>query len=806
MRLNKTWKNRGSTIGVILSSVFLASAANAITPTDISPVQIGNYTLGTYYGIFNSGDGSLVVGTAYSSDYLNTVTVKYNSTDGITVLDDGATYRGDRRFNAGATSFDGSVIVGSMVTNNVSRAFVYRNGVGVSYLDGYDANYTSATDSTYANHVSSNGSVIGGYMNVAGNSRAIKYTASAGLEYLDGLGVGATPTTSTYISQMSENGDVIYCSDTVYGSPTVSRLFKYIGGTSPNVYLDGLTTAPTSFLWESIWAISKNGSVAIGEVSSNTWTLGTRAFKYTDASGMVFLDGLSMASDPTVASFAKGISDNGDVIGGMIGTWGTMRAFKYNSSNQMVYLDGLGANATPTFETTVSTNCVSGNGNVIAGNSYGGPFTRVYKYTDDKGLVFLDGASGSDTPAFETYLTSGCNALPYISWNGDAITGNMAKGNVTHAFKYTDATGVLDLGALGTHPATNNSSALSISPDGNLIYGLSYDDSGAQHLVLWSDFTNTISVIDYAAWMGSITGANSVSAMTTSLGITYIEGAHHRTMMSYDNLGKKNQVWITGDFASSARTSDSNTTTGEAGVSTTLADGLVGGIAAGYGAQNTNLPFDGSSAVKGNFVIGEVDYLLPDKQSVFSVLASYGKWNAETYRGYSVGGGNTDYSAGLTDVYTYSLRLKLDGPNQVIATNLTLAPFISMSWSQTKVNAYTENGGALPASFDAQSHTASEGRMGVTSSYNWSETTKFILSAELIHRFDNKPTLLSGTDLTGSVPFATSGAAPVRNQSRFGLDVDQRLDADTLLNFSVHFAGLGASPDVQGALTLRRAF
>ena len=389
-----------------------------------------------------------------------------------------------------------------------------------------------------------------------------------------------------------------------------------------------------------------------------------------------------------------------------------------------------------------------------------------------------------------------------ISMNGSVIAGESNNGTANHAFKYTDATGMVDLGVLGTNP-TNYSYVNGMSDDGSVIYGWANNDAGAIRAVI---FGLDRGIVDYADWMSSITGANSVSSMSNNLEMTFAEGAHHRTMMSYDNLGKKNQVWVTGDFGSSSRTTNSNITTGEVGVSTTLAEGIVGGIAAGYGAQNTDLAFDGSAAIKGNFILGELDCLLPDKQSIFSVLVAYGKWNADTHRGYTVGGNTPDYSNGVTDTNTSTIRLRLDGQKQAITSNLGVTPFISMSWSQTNVDAYTETDGAYPALFDAQSHTASEGRFGLVASYQWSENTKVMASAELIHRFDDKATMLTGTDITGAMPFATSSAAPVANQGRFGFDIDQRLDADTLLSFSVHFAGLGASPDVQGALSLRRAF
>ena len=51
-----------------------------------------------------------------------------------------------------------------------------------------------------------------------------------------------------------------------------------------------------------------------------------------------------------------------------------------------------------------------------------------------------------------------------------------------------------------------------------------------------------------------------------------------------------------------------------------------------------------------------------------------------------------------------------------------------------------------------------------------------------------------------------AGIAPTANQARFGFDVDHKLSYDTLLNFSLHAAGVGASSDLSAAVSLRRAF
>ena len=60
--------------------------------------------------------------------------------------------------------------------------------------------------------------------------------------------------------------------------------------------------------------------------------------------------------------------------------------------------------------------------------------------------------------------------------------------------------------------------------------------------------------------------------------------------------------------------------------------------------------------------------------------------------------------------------------------------------------------------------------------------------------------------LLAGLPFSVAGAAITRDQARFGFDIDHKLSADTLLNVSMHFTGIGEAPDVSGAISIRRAF
>jgi uncharacterized protein with beta-barrel porin domain len=271
-------------------------------------------------------------------------------------------------------------------------------------------------------------------------------------------------------------------------------------------------------------------------------------------------------------------------------------------------------------------------------------------------------------------------------------------------------------------------------------------------------------------------------------------------------MGRDSQAWVTGVFGSTSSNADSRVVTGEAGASTILGGDCVGGIALGYGSQKNDLANAGTSKVSGNYLLGEIDLQLPDRESILSLVVIYGQWNSSTNRGYTTGGG-INYSHGSNNINTTSARIRLDGPGMNMGMDVKVSPFISMAWTNTLADAYTETTGSFPASFDAQSHLTQEGRLGLVAAMPIGYAGSGLrFSLELVHRFDSDPITLTGTDISGFIPFSVTGVAPKTNQVRVGMDVDHRFDKHTMVNFSLHYASEGESPDLSGAVSLRYAF
>ena len=503
-----------------------------------------------------------------------------------------------------------------------------------------------------------------------------------------------------------------------------------------------------------------------------------------------------------VPTRAAGVSADGNLIVGtradLFSNMTTATGFIYNiTTTASTLVDASGTFSAAGLNLTTLT-AISGNGQIAVGYA----FNDTVSSTPSDARAFSYNTAGTGT-----YTDLGTIGGGFFSWSvaravnntGSVIVGQSSNASgKSEAFVYQ--TGVMTgLGFLGTG---DESDATGVSADGTVIVGYSRITPGSadRHAFV---YTNVM--LDETEWMRSLNGPGSLLAMTTNLNQLPLEGAHHRPLMSYDSMGKQSQAWATGDFGTSSRQSDRHMTSGEIGVSGTYGD-FVLGIAAGHASLNQDLLFGGNASISGNYLLAEADYRLADKESIASLVLMRGDYDATASRGYVLGGGVLDASRGSTGLKTSSARLRLDGPAQKFVSAISATPFVSYTVTRTTADAYTETGGSFPASFAAQEHTAQEGRLGVTAKYVASPSTTLLFTAEWIHRFDNAGDGLSGVNLATSSAFAVGGIAPTANQARFGFDIDHKLSADTLLNFSVHAAGIGPSSDVSAALSVRRAF
>ena len=621
-----------------------------------------------------------------------------------------------------------------------------------------DLGTLGGTSST-ARAISADGSVVVGQSAlIGGQLKAYRWTQASGM-----IDLGTLGGTSSHARAVSADGSVI-----VGDSRTAAGFGRGFRWTQAG----GMVEIGTLGAGTTAFGVSADGSVIVG--SSNLLSGPSRAFLWTQAAGIINLGTLGPGW-----SFARGVSADGLVVIGqsVADIGGGTAAFRWTAATGMVDIGSFGGAKT-------SAGAINSDGSVIVGysNFAGDIDNQAFRWTQSAGMIYL-GTLGNGSSA---------NA---VSADGNVVAGNSAltDGQI-HAFRWTQASGMVDLGTLGgTYSNTSGMSA-----DGSVIVGESTNASGETRAFVYRRV-----MLDVQDWLGSVGGVHSILSTGLELTRTHLEGAHHRPLAE---LGRGRSFWTTGDIAASSRSRDLITRSGEAGVTFAPVENVLVGIGAGYGMQDQNLLNGGSARTSGQYLISEVD-LIQDNGGIFSLIVSFGDWKNTTDRGYVTGGG-VDFSHGETSLASKAVRLRYDSPvlARVYATDLKT--YVSYTHSNVRSDAYAETGGSYPGGFDAMEQTAKEGRLGFAATHAFGEKTNLRLSAEWIRRFDHAPSALTANDLAGAMGLSYSlpAAEPVRDQVRIGLDVDYALDAQTTLSFTVHAAGVGESPDVSGAISLRRAF
>ncbi|BAQ75017.1 outer membrane autotransporter barrel domain-containing protein [Pseudomonas sp. Os17] len=229
-----------------------------------------------------------------------------------------------------------------------------------------------------------------------------------------------------------------------------------------------------------------------------------RAFKYSDATGMVDLGTLGGNH-----AYAHAISADGSVVVGKAATPASAHAFKHSDATGMIDLGTLGGASS-------SANGVSADGAVVVGDSLNlQGRTRAFKHTEATGMIDL-GTLKADN--------SGDSLATAVSGDGSVVVGQSdidTDSNVQHAFKYTDANGMTDLGTLGG----TSSQALGISADGQVVVGSSETITGGTQAFKHTDANG---MVELGSWGGdsSASAASADGRVVVGFAIT-AEGDNH---------------------------------------------------------------------------------------------------------------------------------------------------------------------------------------------------------------------------------------------------------------------------------------
>ncbi|MEI6248575.1 MAG: autotransporter domain-containing protein [Verrucomicrobiota bacterium] len=684
-------------------------------------------------------------------------------------------------------SSDGTKLLYRSYSGNLNGDYLINATAGTSQLVS-----VAAQGYTQSRGLSANGLYVVGSAYTSGNNTVSNgFVWSAAGTPVTGIGAGfANDSNLLYVN----NDGTLALGGFWNGSNAQAFVWKQAGNTETSfAQIANLSAGQNSYLTY----VTADLSVALLQVNGNStstiyrWSPVTAQFTHLD------LSAVSANCDAT------GLSADGSTViaqaGSKVHRWtatgwdldltasltGVQSAYS-NSNNYYGYGNGLSTN-------------ISADGKALVGIYYYANNTKPFYWSTTTGAIDL-------LASMPNAQQSGPS--PIISADGKVVFGSIYENSTSNVFRWSAARGTQTLSAwlqsygVDLTPFANWTFqyATATSPDGAVLLGTARESQGMSFPFI----ATAKGVTDVNAWMGTVVGANSFYAMGYELSHLPMEGAHHRTLASYGDLGGLSSFWATGDFGGSSEGAKSEVSSGEVGVSTALAPQLIVGLAAGRGRQSQELALGGSSLVEGNYVFFETDYKFA-QAGVLSVTLSAGSWKGELDRGYLVGA-NVDHSIGHGDANSRAARLRYDTPFYKVADKFSVGAFGSYTWTALKVDAYAEEGGAFPATYDRQEHTAREGRLGLVGVYVVNESLEVRLSAELVHRYDGAQPSLTGTDVTGNLPFSMAGTQNVANQGRYGVELDQRLDKRTIINYSLHASGVGSLPEVSGAISFRRGF
>ncbi len=669
-------------------------------------------------------------------------------------LTDLGTFGGDSS-RARAVSADGSVVAGyAYNASNNLLAFRWTSAGGLENLG------TLGGDFSEARAVSADGLVVVGRAeNASGDDIAFRWTAAGGMQNLGTFGGDYSEARA-----VSADGSVVV--GYAYNASNNLRAFRWTAaGGMQNLGTFGGDYSEAN-------AVSADGLVVVGYAYNASRY--ERAFRWTAG---IMTDLGTLGGD---YSYAEAVSADGSVVVGYAADASDQaRAFRWTAAGGMTDLGTLGGNSS--FARAVSADglVVVGEADIANGDSL------AFRWTSAGGMENLGTLGGIDSRA-TAVSADGLVVVGYIEYNA-------GESGYSLAFRWTAAGGMENLGTFGG----DESEAEAVSADGSVVVGYADNASGEVRAFIYSHRV----MLDVQDWLGSVSGVNSLLSSALELTRSYTEGAHHRPLAE---LGRGRSYWVTGDVASSSRSRDLRTRSGEAGATFEPVQNILLGIGAGYGRQERDLANDGSGTIDGQYLLAEADFIQADG-GVFSVLVSVGSWNAVTDRGYVTGGG-VDSSHGETDLQSTSVRLRYDTPVLTKVLGADIKGYVSGSLSTAQSDAYSETGGSYAGSFGELKQTAEEGRLGFAATRSFSDKFRGRFSAEWIHRFDRNQAVLTATDITSTLELSLPGAPVVRDQARFGFDLDYLMDAKTTLTFTVHAAGRGESADVSGAVSLRSAF
>lgn len=635
-----------------------------------------------------------------------------------------------------------------------------------------------------ANDVSSNGSVVvGSGVGSSGGSQAFRWTLSDGIHEIGSSNL------FVFATGNAVSGD----GSTIVGNGALS-LSQYVGyhWTAANGFT--LISDGTGAGFDAN-DVSFNGTYVVG----TRHDFGSReAYRWTQAGGFELLGDLAGGAQE---SFAYAISSDGTVVvGSGNNADGKDEATRWTLATGM---SGLGFLPGKDFQSIASD--VSDDGSVIVGvstaNNQINFVHEAYRWTQATGMVGLGDLPGASS--------SFANA---VSGDGTVVVGSSFMNNGSIAWRWTQSGGMVSLEEWLTAAGVSTAgfgvleSAQGVNSDGTVVVGYGQSSNGQEAFIarVGSGNSGVVGLTDLANSLSSQAATHTQLEILNSLALN---GAHHKPLTDFASQKGSLSGWMIGDLGRVYNAGDGQLQLAEVGVFRDFADKeyrVGGGV--GYSRGSIAQPFGGRNLLSGDYGLVEIDRNIMDTGLVASLLGLSGRWDADLRRAYSSG---SSMSSGSTDLTSSSIRARLDWSNALAIRQWSLSPMSQFTVTNSSMDGYRESGGTAPASFDSQSHTATESRLGLTAGHLLSDDTNLLFHTEWAHRFDHQSSRVSGIANvldTIAVPYNFAGNRIREDWMRFRSELVRDINAYNRVSIAGTVATIGQDPDLTLSLNWNSTF
>lgn len=281
--------------------------------------------------------------------------------------------------------------------------------------------------------------------------------------------------------------------------------------------------------------------------------------------------------------------------------------------------------------------------------------------------------------------------------------------------------------------------------------------------------------------------------------------AHHRSLLDNGMVRKNDNgtcAWATTDAARDTQTGTKMSLI-EAGVCKDIGDFRIG-AGVGHNQADQSWTKGGSAKFNGEHLVLEAAQQFANGIEG-SVLGYYGNFNTELNRHY-LNSINVDSSTAKPTATSIALRARAraEWKDAVKQSNVSLSPYAAYTYTQTKLDGYTETGGGFPAQFDAATFKSNDLRLGANLKTSINPATDVKVGVELAHRFEKNTTGVNGK-VIGLYDFSLAGEKVKQDWARLLVDVDYRITDDAVLTAGANVATKGgdASWGVTAGLRIR---